>query len=180
MIARDTDATWRTTGSLCCERDWSKRRLLHELENGLPYQTIPPGYTVEWGDDSMWPYFSVERSEISIPYGLVMGAIGPPPSKRAGYLRGPGLVLGIEVLAPRVPAASPALNASAQWVFNTARALRAAGKVPDGMKKSELARLLEKEVPKAVKDCQLSKPIGAPYMENWLEEWGAFPPSLLD
>src|SRR5262245_21281806 len=44
---RDTNATWRS-GALCREWGWSYRRLLHELRQGLPYRTFPPGYTVNW------------------------------------------------------------------------------------------------------------------------------------
>jgi hypothetical protein len=97
---RDKDATWRSAGALCRELDWPKRRLIYELENGLPYRTIPPGWTIDWSDSSLWPYFDIEGSEISIPYGLVMGAIEPPPPKTHSALAYEKVTLGIEVLPP--------------------------------------------------------------------------------
>src|SRR6266436_6941655 len=96
-------ATWRSAGALCREFDWSKRRLIYELENGLSYRTIPPGWMIDWRDDSVWPYFNIEASEISIPSGLVVGAIAPPPPKTRSMLSW-GLTLGIEVLPPGAPA----------------------------------------------------------------------------
>jgi hypothetical protein len=102
VTGRDKDATWRTTGTLRREFDWSKRRLLQELENGLPYRTIPRGWTIDWSDYYLWRHFNVEASEISIPYGTVSGAIAPPPPKtHLGYEE---VILGIEVLPPGTPA----------------------------------------------------------------------------
>src|SRR5262249_50947897 len=116
VTGRDKDATWRTLGALCRERDWSIPRLLHELKNGLPYRTIPEGYVIEWDewdDPYMRRYLDVEASEILIPDGGMLGIVPPSPKTR----RGP-LTLGIEVLpptdaevpapAPEAPAASPA------------------------------------------------------------------------
>jgi hypothetical protein len=94
---RDKDATWRSAGALCREFDWSKRRLIYELENGLPYRTIPPGWTIDWHDDYVWPYFNVEAGAISIPYGMGFAAIVPPPPKTFWDR---GVTLGIEVLPP--------------------------------------------------------------------------------
>jgi hypothetical protein len=96
---RDKGATWRSTGTLCRERDWSKRRLLFELENGLPYRTIPPGWTIDWSDDLVWPLLDIEASEISKPYGRMLPAIVPPTPKSFRALEA-GLTLGIEVLPP--------------------------------------------------------------------------------
>ena len=42
------DATWRTLVTLCRECDWSKPRLVHELQSGLQYRTVPPGHTIDW------------------------------------------------------------------------------------------------------------------------------------
>ena len=99
VTRRDMNATWRTTGALCRELDWSKRRLIHEMCNRLRYRTIPEGYVIEWDNDFLWPYLNVEASEISVPYGLyAAGVVPPPPKTRAGLDR--GLTLGIEVLPP--------------------------------------------------------------------------------
>jgi hypothetical protein len=109
---RDIAATWRTAGALCREREWSKRRLTYELENGLLYRTVPPGWTIDWSDDFVWPYFNIEASEISIPSGLVVGAIAPPPPKDISMFSW-GLTLGIEVLPPGAPADAEVLPSSA-------------------------------------------------------------------
>jgi hypothetical protein len=42
------DRPWRSLGTLCRERDWSKPRLLDELRNGLRYRTIPLGHAIDW------------------------------------------------------------------------------------------------------------------------------------
>ena len=39
---------WRSPGTLCRELDWSQLRLLYELQNGLSYQTFPPGHVIDW------------------------------------------------------------------------------------------------------------------------------------
>ena len=46
-------ATWRTLATLCRECDWSKLRLVQELQSGLQYRTIPPGHTIDWSDSSL-------------------------------------------------------------------------------------------------------------------------------
>jgi hypothetical protein len=108
------NATWRSAGVLCRALDWSKRRLIYELENGLPYRTVPPGWTIDWRDSYVWPYFNVEASEISTPYGVVFAAIVPPPPKTHSALAYEKVTLGIEVLPPDAPTdAEPAPAADA-------------------------------------------------------------------
>ena len=66
---RDKDATWRSLGTLCRGRGWSKRRLLHELQHGLPYRTIeplPPGRTINWHDPEVGRSLDVEASEVTL------------------------------------------------------------------------------------------------------------------
>jgi hypothetical protein len=110
---RDKDATWRTLGKLCRELGWSRQRLLYELQNGrVRYRTIPEGYVIDdWLDPYLRPYLNVEASEISIPSGVVVGAINdavavitgmPHPPKRKSKLE--GMTVGIEVLSPGAPA----------------------------------------------------------------------------
>ena len=101
------NATWWTLGKLCRELDWSTARLLHEQANGLPYRTIPEGYTIDWSDPYLRNYLNIEASEISVPYGTVVGAIVPPPHKTRSYLRAGGLTLGIEVLPPTAESPAP-------------------------------------------------------------------------
>lgn len=103
---------------------------MHELHCGrLRYRTIPEGYVIEWNDPYLWPYLNIESSVILIPCGTVVGAIEPPPSKRGGYIRGDGLVLGIEVLpvdadVPAPSAASPVpRNVPERDVLAAARAI---------------------------------------------------------
>jgi hypothetical protein len=121
---RDKDATWRTLGTLCRELGWSRQRLLYELQNGrVRYRTIPEGYVIDdWLDPYLRPYLNVEASEISIPSGVVVGAINdavavitgmPPPPKRRSALE--GMTIGIEVLPPGAPvdAEVPAPSANA-------------------------------------------------------------------
>jgi len=109
VIGRDKDATWRTLGTLCRELGWSVQRLLYELHNRrVRYRTIPEGYVIDdWLDPYLRPYLNVEASEISIPSGVVVGAINdavavitgrPPPPKRRSELE--GMTIGIEVLPP--------------------------------------------------------------------------------
>ena len=81
---RDKDATWRSLGTLCRERDSSKRRLLHELQNGLPNRTIPPGHVIDWHDPGV--SLDVECSEVSFC--------------GSGILSLGRVTVGIEVLAP--------------------------------------------------------------------------------
>jgi hypothetical protein len=50
VAGRDKEATWRTLGTLCRELDWSRPRLISELENGLRYRTFPEGYVIDWHD----------------------------------------------------------------------------------------------------------------------------------
>jgi hypothetical protein len=106
-------ATWRTLGTLCRELGWSRQRVLYELQNKrVCYRTIPEGYVIDdWLDPYLRPYLNIEASEISIPSGVVVGAINdavavitgrPPPPKRRSKLE--GMTIGIEVLPPGAPA----------------------------------------------------------------------------
>ena len=163
VTGRDMNATWRSAGALCRELDWSKRRLIYELENGLPYRTIPPGWTIDWRDSYVWPYFNVEASEISIPYGVVVGAIVPPPPKKHSALAYEKVTLGIEVQLPadapadaEVPspsASASAASASAGLGYQAARVDRALDHLEAvGLKLSdytdpELRRLALEQIP---------------------------------
>ena len=99
---RDKDATWRTTATFCRELGWSQRRLLDELEKGLPYRTDPPGWKVRWRPH-LWPYLNVKASTLLVPPGGMRG-IEPPPSTKHSDLFTWGVSLGIEVLPPGAPA----------------------------------------------------------------------------
>jgi len=104
---RDKDATWCSLSTLGRERDWSKRRLLHELQNGLrhrivPPEAVPPGYVLDWRNPAVEDSLNVETSEVRLVEVLPSGSGG------AGTYF---LALGIEVLPPTnaSPASSPSL-----------------------------------------------------------------------
>jgi hypothetical protein len=88
-IGCNMSVTWASLGTICRERDWSKHRLLHELQRGLPYRTIPAGHAIDW--HSRDTVFAVEPSEVTYTKGVldVEGVIG---------LDRP--TVGIEVLPP--------------------------------------------------------------------------------
>jgi hypothetical protein len=71
MAGRDTDATWRSTGTLCRELDWSRLRLLHELRNGLSYRTYPPGHVIDWHHPDVERSLDLEASAVTITLGVV-------------------------------------------------------------------------------------------------------------
>jgi hypothetical protein len=105
---RDKDATWRTLGTLCRELDWSRPRLIQELQNGLRYRTVPPGRVIDWHDFNVLRWLNVEASEVSFYEAREQSSIVIGPRR---------VTIGIEVLpadaevpAPpaSVPAASPA------------------------------------------------------------------------
>jgi hypothetical protein len=170
---RDKDATWQSLGTLCRDRDWSKRRLLDELENErLCFRTIPEGHEreIDWRDPNVQRSLDVEASEVSFH-----------DDKKAVAKRDRSLVIlslgrvtvGIEVLPP---APTDAGVPAAKWAAATTRRLRAEGKIPKrAMKvKAEFARFLAAESEKAVPDHR-KQPLKASYLENQLELWGIWP-----
>jgi hypothetical protein len=197
VTGRDTDATWWTLGKLCRELGWSRQRLLYELQNGrVRYRTIPEGHVIDdWLDPYLRPYLNIEASEISIPSGVVVGAINdavavitgkPRPPKRRSALE--GMTVGIEVLPPGAPAdaevSPPAdtpktVNASAQWAYTTACRLRDENKIPKGVRKADLARFLATESKTAATAGELRHSLEASYLENVLSAWGIWPLSSL-
>jgi hypothetical protein len=110
VTRRDKDATWQTTGTLCRKLDWSQRRLLYELQNGLPYRTIPPGSTIDWKADRTAQHtLNPKTSTVTFQ--------GPPPVMKnspfdAVVVFSLGhITVGIEVLPPAdvLPAPAPSL-----------------------------------------------------------------------
>jgi hypothetical protein len=160
QLGRNMNATWRTTGSLCRVRDWSRQRLQHELQNGLRYRTIPEvlpeGYEINWRN----PRLDVEASTVA--------AECPPPSKRRGaYVV---LTVGIEVWDGEAPAAP-----SVEFAITATRKLRAENRIPKGVTKAKLALLLEAESQKGGEDGQSEPALKASYLENQLDAWGIWP-----
>jgi len=170
------NVTWRTLGTHCRELDWSKQRLLHELQNGLPYRTIPPGHVIDWHHPDVQRSLDVERSEVMINAGGVLFE-----KAEGAFILGLDCpTVGVEVLPPTdaempsPPEDTP--EASAQWAQNAVRKLRAENKLPRDIKtKAELARLLEKEAQKDVRTGRIRRALRASYIENQLEAWGIWP-----
>lgn len=159
-IGSDKHATWRTTGGLCADRDWSRARLIHELQNGLRYRTIPEvlpeGFAVNWRNSNL----NVEASTVVAEcYG------------RRGI--GGRLVIcrtvGIEVWGGEEP------NPTARWAFATTRKLQAEKRVPKQVTQSDLAQLLATESQGAAKTGHLKRPLKKSYLENQLVAWGVWP-----
>jgi hypothetical protein len=172
VTGRDKDATWRTFGTLCRERDWSRQRLLYELQNGLPCRTVPPGHTVDWHHPDV--VLDVQTSEVTYTRG------GVQTEGVTGFDRP---TVGIEVLpptdaeAPAPPAAQVPPHASAQWAAATVRDQLREGKLPDEARKTKaaLARFLEGEAQTAAKAGRLSRALKASYLEDRLVDWGIWP-----
>jgi hypothetical protein len=195
----DKDATWRSLGTLCRERDWSKRRLLHELRNGLSYRTVPPGPAVDWHHPDVERSLDVDASEVTLTRGVlaaegegcfVLGLDRPtvgvevlPPADVEVLPPADVEVLppaDVEVLPPAdvevlPPADVEVPSPSIRWVRATVRTLRDKKKIPEGIRKADLARLLEGEAQKAVKAGQISRALKASYIENQLAPWGIWP-----
>ena len=137
---RDKDATWRSLGILCRERGWSKSRALHELQNGLPYQTVPPlpsGRSIDWRNPNVAYGLNVETGDLT----LVLGAFG------GGGLGFDTLTVSIEVLPPAAPtdAELPAPSATAPPA--TAPAAAPAPRRPSAAAVEQCLRVIMKERP---------------------------------
>ena len=168
-------ATWRSLSALCREADWSRPRVLHQLRNGLPYRTYPPGHTVDWHDPNVERSLNVDASTVTLKRGLgVVFAEG-----EAGFVLGTDtLTVGIEVL-PRTdatlgiePTDAKVPLSSSQWAYDTTRKLMAEKKIPKVLNKVDLARLLAAEAPKAVQAGEIERTLKASYLENQLVAWG--------
>jgi hypothetical protein len=104
---RDMDATWRTLGTLCRERDWSRRRLIQELQGGLRYRSIPPGHTIDWHDPTV--SLNVETSEATFYDEKEAAKVEAYSSDQVVFFSLGRVTVGIEVLPPMdaSPAPSP-------------------------------------------------------------------------
>jgi hypothetical protein len=86
-----------------------------------------------------------------------------------------GLPLLYDVSVRQAAAAAVAAIASVQWAIVTTRRLRNERKIPEGVTKAELGRLLQIEAQKAVKAGQISHALRASYLEDQLAPWGIWP-----
>jgi hypothetical protein len=84
MTRRDNkDATWCSLGKLCRDCDWSRPRAIYELQNGLRFRTVPPGYEhkIDWEDRRL--HLNLETSEVSSEFLSPICTVGIevlPPS----------------------------------------------------------------------------------------------------
>src|SRR5262249_50472846 len=72
-------------GTLCRELDWSRPRAIMELQNGLPFRTVPPGHEhkIDWRDPRLLRHLNLEASEVSSEFLspiLTVGIEVMPPS----------------------------------------------------------------------------------------------------
>jgi hypothetical protein len=165
VTGRDTDATWRSLATFCRERDWSRPRLLQELQNGLPYRTIPPGHVIDWRHYNVERSLDLAASTVMIVLPVLMADGVPDLDCRT---------IGVEV-APQSDVEMPATTGSAQWAIAATRRLKDESKIPEGVTKAELGRLLEAEARKAVRAGQLGRALKASYLEDQLAPWGIWP-----
>ena len=129
VTGRDKDATWRTLGTLCRERDWSKPRLIYELQNGLRYRTIPGEYVVDWHDAEVLRTLDVAASTVT----PILGVLDVP-----GGIGFDAPVLGIEVLPPGVEVSPPMDEVPAP----SANAPAASPASPRGVSEADLRQCL--------------------------------------
>ena len=83
---------------------------------------------------------------------------------------------------PSAPADAPTppASASVQWAIGATRKLRAKNKIPDGVTKADLARLLEAEAQEAVRAGEIRRALKATYLEDQLRPWGIWPLSSFE
>jgi hypothetical protein len=139
MAGRDKGATWRSLGSLCRELDWSRPRLVYELQNGLPFRTVPPGHEhrIDWRDRGLLSRLDLDASEVKI-----RGPLAPRQSR--GVVRYQLRTVGIEVLLPAE------LQPPAESTLDTLAADRLHGN--EWLKAATAALKRERDYPKRVTD----------------------------
>jgi len=170
-VAGDLDKLKRMIVSL---RPDEERRLAHrdKMRDALDTRVRA---CLEGGEFELW---ARPGSLMSEPEYVPMAAIS---GLKVNYERrtaiGEGLpqLYDVRVRRPRPEIAS----ASVTWGVTTARGLKAAGKIREGMQKAEVARLLQDEMKKAAKAGQVRKALKASYLENQLEAWGLWPISSI-
>ena len=190
VAGRDKDATqiWLSEAkALLAEGYGGASRLAEKLlrDEGAAGR-LPWGYLRKNGaaaDDEFWRFARIDFEENSARVGYTFFFAGP------GIGRDDGLrsteYLGIWVsrahvlaLLPGAPTDAEApTTPTAQWAIATIRHLRAEGKISERATKvkAELARLLEAESEKAVRNGQIRGALKATYLEDQLAPWGIWP-----
>jgi hypothetical protein len=92
----------------------ARRRLIHELQNGLPNRTIPPGYSIDWHDPNVVDSLNVETSEVWF-YDEKVAKEQSFSSGQFVFFSLGRVTIGIEVLPPTdvSPAPAPSLPPTA-------------------------------------------------------------------
>lgn len=180
MTGRDKNATWRSLDETSRVPGWPKGRIWDEIDNRrLPFRGYVQGIGNVTGD----------TLDTLINPDWMIGEIHVADNTMVVFWQdrnGTGeLIEGVEVPVAAddaSPAPSPEptqadvkVMGGAQWAVAATRELKAAKKIPEGMKKAELARLLEAESEKAVKAGRIGRALKASYLENQLVAWGIWP-----
>jgi hypothetical protein len=67
-----------TPSTACRECDWSALELLYRLQNGLPYETVPPGHVIDWNNSNVKDSFDVAAGTVTFVQEIVGGGgVGP-------------------------------------------------------------------------------------------------------
>jgi hypothetical protein len=104
---------WCTTRTLCQKLDWSRTRLIHELQNELrcrivPHEAVPPGYVIDWHSRVSITTLDIEASTVEID--------DPRPRQYDSIVIGPRrLTVGIEALPPTDTAEDLASSPAQRW-----------------------------------------------------------------
>jgi hypothetical protein len=71
--AVDQSTTTRpvSLSTACRERDWPGLELLHRLQDGLPYVTVPPGHVIDWNDPNVKRSLDVAAGTVQILRGVL-------------------------------------------------------------------------------------------------------------
>ena len=165
QLAMAEPLRWRSLNAHCRELHWSKPRAIYELQNGLPFRTIPPGHEVDWRDAVVRRSLDLEASTVTLIRGVQEAA-----GERCFVLGLDSVTVGIEVLppveVPSPPADTPKAT-STQWAIAATRKLRAENKIAEGAKKADLARLLAAESEKAVRAGQIDRRLKELALKPW-------------
>jgi hypothetical protein len=89
------------------------------------------------------------------------------------------LLAEVETLLPARPPVLTGYGGAKSWVATKAGRLKAAGKIPAGINKTDFSRLLAAEMCEAAKTDPSIRPIMAPSIMNKLDEWGLWPISKI-
>jgi hypothetical protein len=65
------------------------------------------------------------------------------------------------------------------WIVEKARRMKRAGEIPDGIRKTDFAKLLEEQMKKAVSTGKVKKSVSWRYIKNRLEDWDLWPISSI-